>query len=272
MRRGPKPKPPGNCPECQGWTQIWSRGLCCSCYSQALRSGKIQKLVKPVVPNDLTPIQEQVLIGHLLGDGCLYRDKATHQAYLAVTRVSTDLEYLEWTQEVFQDFVVSPIRSVSTFDSRTQKTYFSVKLRFRRCPVFTRYYEKWYPNGVKVVPTDLVLTPLIIAVWFSDDGSIRRTCSDWRFQIKLSTMGFTPEETDRLASMLSSRYFQYFSSLFDNGRKNLCAADAGSRALIAEIDSVLPRGMERKALWRLPESRFYHNPPEIESGWSKCRG
>ena len=31
--------------------------------------------------------------------------------------------------------------------------------------------QKWYPNGKKIVPTDLVLTPETLAYWYMDDGT-----------------------------------------------------------------------------------------------------
>ena len=58
--------------------------------------------------------------------------------------------------------------------------------------------RRWYPNGEKRVPRDLVLTPEVCYWWFVGDGSI---CVR-RYDLKLSTEGFTDECRSRLATAL----------------------------------------------------------------------
>ena len=70
--RGPTPKPPNYCAECHEFKKL-VRGLCDACYRRLRRSKKIDVIPKPILPQELTNIQKEVLIGLLLGDGCLYR-------------------------------------------------------------------------------------------------------------------------------------------------------------------------------------------------------
>jgi len=59
---------------------------------------------------------------------------------------------------------------------------------------------RWYPGGgVKRVPTDLRLTPLVVAHWFSGDGS----CGS-RGTLCFYTNGFTAEDVDLLVAKLGS--------------------------------------------------------------------
>ena len=44
----------------------------------------------------------------------------------------------------------------------------------RQLPTLTALRIQWYPEGKKIVPNDLVLDPMILAVWFMDDGSMCR--------------------------------------------------------------------------------------------------
>lgn len=234
---------------------------------RGLRQGQIPKLIPRALPENLTSIQEQVLVGLLLGDGCLYRRKSSHTPYLSINRQAGDRVYLEWTAALFSAFLARPIQEGSTLDARTGATYHRVTLTTRRATVFESFYQQWYPHGTKVVPPDLVLTPLTLAVWFADDGHVRPSCSPWRLQLKLSTMGFQPEEVDRLADLLRVRYGQYFSALWEGGKKHLNAADAGTRAFLQDVDAYLPPGLERKAYWRQPEARFYVDQPDLKRGW-----
>ena len=269
MSRGPKPAPPGPCPKCQRPTVSWKRGWCPSCYAVALRKGEIEKLPKATTPATLTPFQEEVLTGLMLGDGCLYRHKPTHCPHLAITRQAGDRSYLEWTGEIFKEFLARSIQDGSILDARTNKTYYKTVLVTRRAPAFLPYYQKWYPEGVKIVPADLVLTPTVLAVWFADDGYVRPTCVPWRMQLKLSTMGFSCTDAERLAEMLCVRYGEYFSALKEDGRKHLNTSDAGTRAFLREIDPVFPPGIDRKCYWRDPAARFYTEVPGRARGQNK---
>lgn len=187
----------------------------------------------------------------MLGDGCLYRDKPTHNPYLSICRQVLDRGYLEWQFTVFQNLTKHPIYDYTVHDVRTNKDYDGVKLATRRCTSFVVPYERWYPSGEKRVPNDLRLTPLTIAVWFADDGCITRPAPKYPnlLSIKMSTHGFPEEDTRRLALNLSNRYQANFRVNQDNGNYYIAAATIGALALIKEIDEHLPPGIDRKRKW-----------------------
>lgn len=260
MGRGPKPKPPGVCPQCEKFTGTWVRGRCSTCYVRQMRRGEIQKKPRPELPQNLTERQKEVLTGHLLGDGCLYRRKVTHTPYLSIDRARTDKLYSEWTACEFGNLSL-PLVDRDVVDLRTGKTYRQTCYTTHRSTLFTEFYERWYPNNKKTLPKLLTMTPLVLAVWMCDDGNVRTTCAPHRFQLKLSTMGFTELEVERLAAMLRDRYHENFYPVNEGGKFYLASADAGTRAFLCEIDSVFPDPMNRKAVWRKPGARFYENVP-----------
>jgi len=60
-----------------------------------------------------------------------------------------------------------------------------VEMQEQRC--------RWYPQGVKIVPADLDLTPLCLAQWFAGDGTYNKSgCLDF------CTQGFTRLEVEFL--------------------------------------------------------------------------
>lgn len=260
MSRGPIPKPPGICPTCKKPTLVWTRGQCRTCYVRQLRSGELVKLQQEELPETLSPRQQEILVGHMLGDGCLYRRLPTHKPYLSISRARVDRAYSEWTSAEFGAFSL-PLVDRDVHDERTGKTYKQSVFRTRRSSTFLEAYDAWYPLGVKVLPPKLSLTPLSLAVWVCDDGNVRTTCAPHRFQLKLSTMGFTQAEVERLAEMLCARYREHFHTVCDEGKFYLTAADAGTRSLLQEIDLVFPISMGRKTIWRDPDARFYENQP-----------
>jgi hypothetical protein len=63
--------------------------------------------------------------------------------------------------------------------------------------------ERWYPQGKKSVPQDLVLTPETIAHWICGDGSAVRTGGFY-----LHTQCFTRQECERLVTLLYPARFR----------------------------------------------------------------
>jgi hypothetical protein len=234
------------------------REFCQACYVRGLRLGTIQKLEKPPLPAGLTKIQQEVLIGALLGDGCLFMPKNATNPLFAITRSYKDFEYLNWQLGLFKDFCLSGIYGYFNHDKRTNKTYHQVKLTTRRAQAFNSYYESWYPGDKKQVPDSLELTPLTCAIWFCDDGCVT-LATEKRLLLKLSTHGFSICEVEFLKYKLQERYNEKFNICIDTCGPYIYASDNASRAFISDIDSLIPTEMERKIKWRVPSVMFYDN-------------
>ncbi len=58
-------------------------------------------------------------------------------------------------------------------------------------------YKEWYPNGTKIVPRNLQITPTILLHWFIGDGSYNDT------EISFSTHSFPPNDVDWLVYLLN---------------------------------------------------------------------
>jgi hypothetical protein len=209
-------------------------------------------LVLPIIamPDKLTELQEQVLTGLMLGDGCLYRRKLTHNPYLMVGRGRHDKAYLLWQAEIFKDFLKRPAYDCEETDKRSGKVYKASRFVTRRASIFARWYKKWYPDGKKKLAKSFKLTPLILAIWFCDDGHIKNTCAKWRFRLQLSTDGFEKKDVERLVTVLSKRYNEKFILTPAKGHYRITTSDAGARAFLREIDPVMPASMSRKIIWR----------------------
>lgn len=246
--RGPKPKPQGNCSNCNKFCKLKRDKYCFTCYAYKLRHGQIKKLVKKELPSYFTDLQQSYLTGSLLGDGCLFRYKPSHLPYFSTHRKLEDINYNKWEAEVMNIFVCKWVTG-ATFDKRTGKTNEWVRFRTHRCSNFIEYYEKWYPKGIKKIPIDIKLNPLSLAIWFADDGYVREI-SKGRLQLKLSTHGFDLKSVELVNSILSKRYKEYFGITLEKDKPVIYASDKGARKFCEEINSFLPIGIERKALWR----------------------
>ena len=118
---------------------------------------------------DLSPDQESVLIGTVLGDACLAMHG--HHARLHVKHKAAHRSLAEFKRSTFESYLSMALHE---FDQRLGgKRYPCVQFVTRTSPVFTSWRRRFYADGRKHVPDDIadLLTPLAIAVWFMDDGS-----------------------------------------------------------------------------------------------------
>ena len=216
---------------------------------------------------ELTQIQNDVLIGSLLGDGCLSIRKDSITPRLTIRRQLLDLPYLQWQFEVFRNLCRDKaITTGEIYDKRYDKYYQYCNLESRYIPAFKMYHHDWYPDGTKIVPTNLKLNSLVIAVWACDDGNFSIT-SNKRLRLKLHTQGFSKNEVFFLKDLLDDRYHTKFK--IQNPEENkfiIVGHDHQTRILLKDIDAVFPNGMNRKSvLWRESDS-FYANEPKQYSG------
>ena len=108
----------------------------------------------------LTKRQREILLGTLLGDGFL-ENRGTANSRLQIRHSLKQREYVNWLYSQLANFTSHIPREID-------KAYF---FRTRSLPLFTQWRNRFYKNGVKIVPKGISLSPLSLAVWFMDDGS-----------------------------------------------------------------------------------------------------
>jgi hypothetical protein len=230
---------------------------CKSCYDYDRRQ-KIRNstwIFNNVCPSNLTENQEQILVGSLLGDAYIYQYKNQLNAGLAIGRAYKDLEYLKYQYDIFKHFCKSKIKKRDYLDKRTNKIYENVYFRTQVSEIFSNYKDKWYDNGLKIIPRDIKLSPLICAIWFCDDGSaVRYAKNKDRIKISIATDGFRKDDVVFLCSLLNK---QLGTTKFSYSRKNSCKdVNKGyfiygyhneACKFIKYIEPVFPESMSRKS-------------------------
>lgn len=150
---------------------------------------------------ELSEIQTQIINGSLLGDGELSKTYSTnHNSHFCKTQCKKFKEYLIWHKDSLSPYVNKLSKKYSrrkavrknkkTIHIKTNKRLVGYTIRTKSCVIFSKMRETWYPLGKKIVPKNLKLTPLTIAIWFCDDGS-----NDfYNRRASISTNSFTYEE------------------------------------------------------------------------------
>jgi hypothetical protein len=139
--------------------------------------------------------QQSIITGSLLGDGHLSNPRKGNSS-LNKCQCLKHLEYLEWHKDQFEGHTTD----IKIYDNYANgKKYKKCNLHWRAHPYFSLLRKKWYPVGKKIVPSDLQLDPLSIAVWYFDDGynSLENRT------IKIATCSFQVPEIEFLIAQLN---------------------------------------------------------------------
>jgi hypothetical protein len=156
----------------------------------------------------LSDFQLEIIVGSLLGDGSI-KKKYHHNCRFSKPQCVKFKEYLDWhfiklypySTKLYKGYtdriIINSNKKIINYKTGDKKLKYYC-LGTIAHPVFTKLREKWYPNGVKVVPCDLKLTPLTIAIWYCDDGS-----NDFSSRkASISTQGFSFNDVELLAGNL----------------------------------------------------------------------
>lgn len=122
----------------------------------------------------LTPLQQEVLVGTMLGDAMIERAKSTHNGRLRFDQTfPAHASYLMMLYGIFYDLTSSgPSLSVRSPDKRTGNVYSSLAFKTMTLPCLNDWHSLFYSSGKKVVPNNIgdLLTPRALAYFIMDDG------------------------------------------------------------------------------------------------------
>lgn len=168
----------------------------------------------------MTDEMKQILDGAMLGDGSLYKHK--HSVNAQFCYASKSYQHVDFVVNKFIDYANSErIKHISIFDKRTKKTYERYSFRSVVSPTFKKEYDRWYKKGVKHIPNDLVLTPLVCLIWYIGDGSLLGNSKNASQEIKISTNCFNKEELERIVIPQLKEFNPYlsFAGISSNGKE-----------------------------------------------------
>lgn len=155
----------------------------------------------------LTPSQDQVLLGSLLGDATLGgRKSGSNCPHLAETHADHQGDYLRWKAEALANLRPT-VRQDTTRVKGTD--YRIIRMLTRSAPVLLSYRTMFYPNGIKRVSEAILsrLDDLGVAVWIMDDGNLK---SDRRWpsrpRLRLYTCCFDGIAHERMQVFFKARY------------------------------------------------------------------
>ena len=113
----------------------------------------------------LNQVQRDIIIGTILGDGYLRIIRGRKNAFLEVNHSFSEKDYVDWKYNHLKKFVKSVPKSRKGNGKRIAYRFYT-----RQMPDLTIFLQEFYNKKEKIIPFWLKLNPLILAVWFMDDG------------------------------------------------------------------------------------------------------
>jgi len=114
----------------------------------------------------LNQFQKSVIVGTLLGDGYLRIVPGRQNAFLEINHALSQREYVMWKYDALKG-----IRAGAPTVRKGNGKRVAIRFYTRQSQELTEFQRLFYRKGVKVIPKDLELDPVSLAVWFMDDGS-----------------------------------------------------------------------------------------------------
>ncbi len=187
----------------------------------------------------ITPMQESVILGKLLGDGCA--DTPECPAWGVVWgHTEKDADYVMWTRKALGPLAGQLQYATSGYGSSM------VRSRTVKSPFIAHAFRDFYPEGRKIVPKLVVgrLDPISLAVWYMDDGSLS-VSEGQEDRAAFATDGFSLEENEILQEAL--RCLGLDSSLqLSKGRWHIRLNCRSAEKLFLMVAPYIPTVMQRK--------------------------
>lgn len=155
----------------------------------------------------LAPIQEEILVGTLLGDGHLETKNRGKTYRLKIEHTIKQKAYVDWLYDHFTEWVVTPPRARTRHINFPRKSDDYELYGFQTLSVGSlRFFaHQFYAGAKKVVPKQVGrwLSPRALAIWYMDDGSIK---SKAHRTVLLNTHGFSRNNLEILQEALVKKY------------------------------------------------------------------
>lgn len=171
-----------------------------------------------IVTNDNGIInREEIIEGLMLGDGHIEKSSRSVNPRLIIHQKQKELVSF-YRQQLSPDstIVVDVNKPHKLKSGKIIGRTTSYRCKTKASPSLLPYHTKWYHNNKKVIPIDLILTPMNVLHWFIGDGSSHVRPNKTAVEIQLATNNFTESEVDILIRKFKKLGITFYKSKHGN--------------------------------------------------------
>jgi len=151
----------------------------------------------------LTSRQKEIIIGKLLGDGHLETQNNGRTYRLKIEHSFSQKEYVNWLFHELKNLTLTPPQTKwQRIDQKLYRKYWFNTISYEGL----RFYAQQFYQGKRKKIPKLIhrwLTPLVLAIWFMDDGSLKSKFHQARI---INTQGFTQKDIKVLMTTLKNKF------------------------------------------------------------------
>lgn len=153
----------------------------------------------------LTQVQKDILVGTILGDASIERNKPTHNTRVRFEQTFPAHAYYLTT--IYIHFLnltgKHPIVTSKKADKRTGNVYSTISFKTVAFPCLNMFQDMFYKDGTKIVPSNIgdMLNARALAYWIMDDGG-KGTYGE----TILHTRSFKLQEVELLQKVLKDNF------------------------------------------------------------------
>lgn len=137
----------------------------------------------------------EMIDGMMLGDGHLLRIRPPSINSGFSTCLSSKQDgFIDWIGSFFER---DGIRFSKYSKKNSWPNTYATILSTRKLKEFTLIRNRWYPDGDKIIPLDLELTPIVCLAWYMSDGTRHKQGG-----FTIATNGFTFSDANILVNKL----------------------------------------------------------------------
>ncbi len=152
------------------------------------------------IPITITEVQKQLLIGGIIGDMCIFKDKNGTYHRMNLAHSIKQRQYLLFKAKLLGNLFGEPAER-TWVDSRTKKEYHEIRIQSMTHKFFSELYSKWYRDGKKVMHDDVwQINDLGLAIAYFDDGFI----SSSGYEISLND--YSVKDIEKFARVLREKF------------------------------------------------------------------
>ncbi len=154
----------------------------------------------------------EVINGALLGDGMIEKKQPHPKKHNSNFKYCSSMkQHVIFISSFFKNILTDGTKNTAEYsytDKRTNKTYHNFNIRTKTDILFTNLRKKWYPNHIKIIPNDLILTPLSCLIWYIGDGHLFNQ-NNRTNEIRLCTNNFKKSDLEKIIIPQLSKFNAY---------------------------------------------------------------
>ena len=187
----------------------------------------------------LTNVQEQLIIGGLLGDSSIYptiKSGITESRNRGIAYAHSDkqLDYIKFKNKLLDSYFLKSMQYISGYGSEGTKS-----LSICCKPIETLIKICVNKEDKKEVNENwlAMLNPIGLAFWYMDDGSLSKGSNNQKERATFHTEGFSEKEVDLLINMLDLKYNIKASKIYYRDKYFKIDLDTRSSEILFDIIS-----------------------------------